>query len=186
MPPIALVPVRMAPVAKRRLAHVADPAARAALVRELFEHVVGVLGDAGLHVVALAPHPLPAEGIEVWRDGAPGLNAAVDDAVARTGVPVLIVHADLPALGASDVDAVLSSPADVVIGRALDGGTNALLMRRSIRVAFGPGSALMHARRARGQGLRAHVIDRPGLAVDVDNAAALTVLRGAAYQRRRS
>lgn len=183
----ALVPVRMSPVAKRRLAHVADARERTDLMRDLFEHVVGVLGEAGLAVVALAPHALePLDGVEVWRDGASGLNAAVDDALDRTGLPVLIVHADLPALAVSDVHALFDSAADVVIGRARDGGTNALLLRGRIRPAFGPGSALAHAGRARAAGLRAQVIDRPGLAADVDDEAALIVWRGAASQRPRS
>jgi 2-phospho-L-lactate/phosphoenolpyruvate guanylyltransferase len=182
----ALVPIRMGPVAKRRLAHVADAPQRVMLVRDLFEHVTGVLLDAGLDVIALAPHALSASGVQIWHDAAPGLNAAVDEAVGRTGVPVLIVHGDLPVLSVADVHAVLESDADVVIGRATDGGTNALLLRRSMRVAFGRGSALAHARRARAAGLRTAVIDRPGLAVDVDDEAALIAWRGAASQRRRS
>jgi 2-phospho-L-lactate guanylyltransferase len=176
----------MTPVAKRRLAHIVDPLERAAIVRALFDHVVGVLCEAGLDVVALAPHPLSANGIEVWRDAASGLNAALDQAVDRIGTPVLIMHADLPALSSSDVDALLESPADVVIARALDGGTNALLLRKRMRTAFGRVSALTHAQRARRAGLRAHVIDRPGLALDVDDEAALIAWRGGASPQRQT
>jgi 2-phospho-L-lactate guanylyltransferase len=176
----------MGPIAKRRLAHVADPSERTALVRDLFEHVVGVLSSAGLDVVALAPHPLSFEGVEVWRDRGPGLNAAVNDAIGRTGIPVLIVHADLPSLAVSDVYALLDSPAQVVIGRSIDGGTNAMLMRHRIRASFGPGSALIHAQRARSAGLRTTVIDRPGLALDVDDEPALIAWRAAASRQQRS
>jgi 2-phospho-L-lactate/phosphoenolpyruvate guanylyltransferase len=183
MVPTALVPVRLTPVPKRRLAHAATAGQRAELVQALFEHVVAVLREAGLDVVALAPHPLTLPGIQVWRDAANGLNAAVDLAIERTGLPVIIVHADLPELGSSDVVALLDSPADVVIARATDGGTNALLMRRRIRPIFGAGSALAHARRARAAGLRTQVIDRPGLAVDVDDESAFSVWRAGAARR---
>jgi 2-phospho-L-lactate guanylyltransferase len=171
----AIVPVRTGPTVKRRLAHVMGLDERRALVRTMFEHVLDVLEACGLHVVVLSPQPLAANSAaETWTDTARGLNAALDGAVDRAGAPVLIVHADLPLLAPDDVDRVLDDDADVVIGRARDGGTNALLMRTAIRCAFGKSSALAHAARARAAGLRASVVDRPTLALDVDDAAALT------------
>ena len=85
------------------------------------------------------------------------------------GTPVLVVHADLPRVAADDIEALLDTDGDIVIGRARDGGTNALLMRERICCAFGASSALAHAARARAAGLRTHVLDRPGLALDVDD-----------------
>ena len=172
--PTAIVPIRMGPSVKRRLAHVLPPADRRALVRTMFDRVVDVLGDCGLHVVALSPRPLDAEDVvETWIDSGDGLNEVLDDAVLRAGTPLLIVHGDLPLVTPDDIHAVLASDADVVIGRARDGGTNALLMRALIRCAFGASSALAHAARARASGLRARVIDRPTLALDVDDEASL-------------
>jgi 2-phospho-L-lactate guanylyltransferase len=171
----AIVPVRTGPTVKRRLAHVLGAAERRALVETMFEHVVSVLGACGLHVVALSPRPLPdTVDVETWTDASPGLNAALDDATRRAGAPALIVHADLPLVAPDDIDAILTADGDVVIARARDGGTNALLMRTRIRCAFGASSALAHAARARAAGLRAHVLDRPGLALDVDDEASLT------------
>jgi 2-phospho-L-lactate guanylyltransferase (CobY/MobA/RfbA family) len=46
-------------------------------------------------------------------------------------------------------------------------------MRRPIRPAFGPSSALHHAAQARTLGMRASVLDLPGFALDVDDEAAL-------------
>ena len=172
--PTVVVPVRTEPTVKRRLAHVLDPQERRELVRAMFGHVIGVLSDCGLRVVALSPRPLaPDVDIETWIERGRGLNAAIDEATLRTGAPVLIVHADLPLVARNDIEAVLAAPGDVVIARARDGGTNALLMRTRIRSAFGASSALAHAARARAAGLRAHVIDRPGLALDVDDEASL-------------
>ena len=172
--PTAIVPVRTGPTVKRRLAHVLGAQERRELVRTMFEHVVSVLDACGLHVVALSPHPLPDSPYEVWTDAAPSLNAALDDAVRRAGTPALIMHADLPRVAAEDVEALLDIDGDIVIARARDGGTNALLMRERIRCAFGASSALAHAARARSAGLRTHVLDRPGLALDVDDGASLT------------
>jgi 2-phospho-L-lactate guanylyltransferase len=179
MLPTALVPVRISPVAKSRLAHLIPGRDRAILVRGLLDRVVDVLLACGLRVVVLSPDRAPdgAAGrtdVETWTDEAEGMNAALRAAVKRAGVPVLIVHADLPNITTEDVFAVLDAPGDVVIARARDGGTNALLLRSELRPAFGRSSALRHAQRARAAGLRATVIDRPGLALDVDDGAALT------------
>ena len=153
----------------------------------MFEHVVDVLRACDLRVVALSPQPLAAAGaVETWTDAASGLNAALDAAVVRAGTPVLIVHADLPLVAPDDIEDVLRTAGDVVIARARDGGTNALLMRTRIRCAFGTSSALAHASRARAAGLRASVIDRPGLALDVDDEAALTAASTAWRVRRPS
>lgn len=170
----AIVPIRTEPTVKRRLAHILDTAERRELVRTMFDHVTAVLQDCGLRVIALSPRPLGAGvDIETWTESGHGLNAAIDDATLRTGAPVLIVHADLPLVIPDDIGAVLAAPGDVVIARARDGGTNALLMRTRIRSAFGTSSALAHAARARAAGLRAHVLDRPGLALDIDDEASL-------------
>ena len=175
MLPTALVPVRISRTAKRRLAHVLGPDDRMRLVRALFEHVVCVVREAGLHVVALSPNDvLDVEGIEVWRDEAPGLNGAIGAAITRIGMPVFVIHADLPKLTAADVDDVLRIPGHVVIARARDGGTNGLLLRRPIALAFGPSSSVAHAANARAAGLSARVVDLPGFALDVDDESGLS------------
>jgi 2-phospho-L-lactate guanylyltransferase (CobY/MobA/RfbA family) len=81
-------------------------------------------------------------------------------------------------LEASDVEAVLSRDEDVVVARAVDGGTNGLLLRSPIRPAFGLRSALTHAARARAACLSACVVDIAGFAADIDTPAALTAYLG--------
>lgn len=169
----ALVPVRATPGAKRRLAHVLAPGGRIALVCKLLEHVVSTLDAAGLRVIVLSPSPIAVDA-EVWTDAATGLNRALHAAVGRIGGPALIVHADLPFLSARDVYDVLDRDADVVVARARDGGTNGLLLPAAMPLAFGPGSAVAHAARARSLGYRTAVVDVEGFAVDVDDGAALT------------
>jgi 2-phospho-L-lactate/phosphoenolpyruvate guanylyltransferase len=184
--PTALVPIRIGPTAKRRLAHVLGPEERMRLIWELFSHVVSVIGHAGLRTIALASGRLDApEGVEVWRDEARGLNRAVAAATQRIGAPLIVVHADLPLLTTDDIDRVLASPGDVVVARAHDGGTNGLLLRQLIAPAFGRASALAHATRARRAGLRATVIDSPGFALDVDDESTLSASGVASVPRTR-
>ncbi len=181
MLPTALIPVRIARTAKRRLAHVLGPQERMGLVRALFEHVVSVVQDAGLPLVVLSPNEISdLDGVEVWPDAKAGLNGAIDAALRRLGAPVFVIHGDLPLLGPADIDRVLGADADVVIARARDGGTNGLLLRRLIAPAFGPDSAAAHAARARASSLRTHVVDTPGFAMDVDDETSLSA-SGAAW-----
>src|SRR5207248_1375176 len=149
----------------------------------LFDHVCGVLVDAGLRVVALSAGPLETS-VEVWPDSGRGLNAAVRDGVGRTGLPVLVAHADLPSLTVPDVFSLVDTPGDVVIARSEDGGTNGLLMRSFVEPSFGPGSAHAHASRARRAGLVTKVVDIPGFARDIDDPRALTSY-GASFRQPR-
>lgn len=175
MLPTALIPVRISRTAKRRLAHTLGPDDRMHLVRSLLDHVVAVVEDAGLPVVVLSPSEISdLDGVEMWRDERTGLNGAVDTALQRLGAPAFVIHADLPLLSSADIDRSLDSEADVVIARARDGGTNGLLMRRLITPAFGASSAAMHAARARAAGLRTHVLDIAGFALDVDDETSLS------------
>jgi 2-phospho-L-lactate guanylyltransferase len=178
-----LIPVRLGPTAKRRLAHVLDARERAELVRTLLDHVVEVLTVVGLRIVVLAPEPADVTGAEVWKDQAPGLNAAVAAAIDKLGMPVLVVHADLPLVSAADVESLLADEADVVIARSYDGGTNGLLLRSALRPAFGVGSALVHADRTRRAGLTASVLDIPGFAMDVDDEVGLSACASAGVSR---
>jgi 2-phospho-L-lactate guanylyltransferase (CobY/MobA/RfbA family) len=88
-------------------------------------------------------------------------------------------------LSAKDVAQLLASDGDVVIARSFDGGTNGLLLRSLIAPAFGVLSAHEHAARARRAGLSCRVLDIPGFARDIDDAASLTAY-GASFLRPRS
>lgn len=113
---------------------------------------VGRIDDAGL----------------AWNDG---LALAVSQVPGGDGV--LFLAADLPRVTAAEIRALAEAAEDpgVAVGRAHDGGTNALVIRPAgaIATAFGaPGSAAVHEQRARAAGLPAAIVDLPGLALDVD------------------
>jgi 2-phospho-L-lactate guanylyltransferase len=153
--------------AKSRLSGVLDPAGREALARQMLEHVLATLREAGLDVrVASAD------------EGTGDLNADVSAAARRVQDEgyreLLLVMADLPYLAAADIAAMIEAgrTRDVVIAEAKDGGTNALLLRPPtvLQFAFTTGrpSASFHADHARSVGIEPAIVSRPGLARDID------------------
>ena len=149
------------------------PDDRDALIRHLLGHVVRTLQSAGLRVIVLAPDQLPLAGVDVWTDASQGLNPALSAALCRLAGPVMIVPSDLPWLEPHDVVRLIGEPGDVVVARAADGGTNALLLRRHLTPAFGPGSALVHAADAHRRGLSCRVVTIDGFERDLDDEVEL-------------
>ncbi|HVE93121.1 MAG TPA: 2-phospho-L-lactate guanylyltransferase [Actinomycetota bacterium] len=174
LPADAVVPVKTGARAKLRLAHVLGAGARNLLVESLLRHVIGVLGEAGLRVTCVRSGDLGwTGGADVMRQHGPGLNAAVREGLADTGTPAVVVAADMPWITAESVIRLTREPGDVVVAATRDGGTGALLLRRSLPPAFGPRSALRHAQVARQAGLWARVVSIPGLDRDLDDEPAL-------------
>lgn len=182
----AIVPLKSLGEAKQRLAGTLTPGERRRLSAWMFArvadacvqaaHVRRVLVVAGDRDAAALAERV---GLDVLMEPAPGLAralAAADDALAGEDATLVLV-ADLPLVGADDVDAVCASAdrAQVVVAPTHDGGTGALLRRPAgvIATAFGPGSAARHLASAHAAGLHAVRIDRLGLASDVDTPAQL-------------
>ena len=183
----ALVPAKSFARGKSRLAPALSDAARAALARELFDHVLATLRAAGLvdgvlvatdgDDVAAAARAL---GAAVLRDDAPGapLSAVVDAGLAalraRGATQALVLMADLPRLRADDVRALFAAldGADVVAVRADDGThTNALVLAPPdvLPTRFGrDDSFAAHLAAAQAAGLRVAVVANDRVAFDVD------------------
>lgn len=185
-----LVPLRAD--GKSRLASTLGVEARRALAAAMLEDVVAAARGAGIGRVVLVAGGTAAHaagvrlGLEVIDDPAhdPGERASgdpggLDRALANAGVLVggdtLVLAADLPALTAPDVTALLTADADVVVAPTRGGGTAALLRRPDGRIppAYGPGSAERHVTAGRAAGLRVAIVERPSLAHDVDRPADL-------------
>jgi 2-phospho-L-lactate guanylyltransferase len=160
---------------KSRLAGVLDPASREALTRQMLEHVLSTLREAGL----------PAQVVNADETG-DHLNDDVTAAARRVQAAgaseLLLVMADLPYLSGDDVAAMIQAGrlSDVVIAEAKDGGTNALLLRPPtvLQFAFTTGrpSAQFHADHARSVGIEPQFVRRPGLARDIDTPDDLAAL----------
>ncbi len=188
----ALVPVKPFGEGKSRLAAVLRPEERERLNRRLLTHVLQVLRQvAGLEeiwVLSRDPQVLAVarqHQARTWREGTPAdLNLSLQRAVAMLrpqGMEAaLVLPADLPLLTPEDVEALLDP---LTRPEALDAaglmaiapdrhrtGTNGLLLfpPEEHDFAFGPGSFQQHLRLARARGRYIAIVDRPGLAYDLD------------------
>jgi 2-phospho-L-lactate guanylyltransferase len=186
-----LIPLKRLDAAKTRLAPALTNEERGRLMAGMLAGVARAAVRAAAGRVALASSdPLAPDlarglGVECVSDGGLPWNEGLVHARSRLDRPaaaVLYLAGDLPLVEAADVAALVDAGAErtVVIGRAHDGGTNALWVcpAGAFVPAFGAaGSAAVHARRARAHGLDAVMLDRPGLARDVDTPADLAAVR---------
>jgi 2-phospho-L-lactate guanylyltransferase len=173
----AIVPAKGFTRGKSRLAPALADAARAALARRLFEHVLDATAGAvdGILVATDADEVAAvARGAAVRRDaGAVGLAAVVDaalaDVAARGAQRALVLMADLPRITPADIRAVLAAldraPIVVVPDRYWR-HTNALALAPPTRIAtaFGTGDSFAAHRAAAG----ALVLDNENIAFDLD------------------
>jgi 2-phospho-L-lactate/phosphoenolpyruvate guanylyltransferase len=184
-----LVPIKRLDTCKQRLSGVLDAGQRRVLMLALLEDALGqAFGARRMTAVSvvtedpLAIQVAAALGAPALADGGLEWNAGLRHALELLGPApdgVLFLSADLPTLVADDIDAMIDAcPArGIAIGRAHDQGTNALALRPAgaIVPAFGsPHSSAVHAALARTAGVDAVLIDRPGLALDLDTPDDLT------------
>jgi 2-phospho-L-lactate guanylyltransferase len=183
-----IVPHRGLAAAKTRLAPVLDDAEREALAKRLLEQVLRVAHEACGDVVVISPSqalsPLvTAAGVRLVVQRGLGLNAGLeqarDEAMADGVTTLLVLHGDLPNLGADDVAALLDAlPEGRAVAIAPDragSGTNGLALRppEAIGFRFGVGSFDAHRQAAADAGVPLVEVHRPGLAFDLDTPADL-------------
>jgi len=198
----AAVPFRGPVGSKRRLAGLLDASERERLSVAMLADVLDVLlaSDRIERVLLLTPSREDVATPEHARltiveerresDGTAavsGLNPALLHAqqlAERGGAEgLLIVPADLPLIAPSDLDAVLdaSVTVDMVIvpDRAIE-GTNALLLAppTALEPSFGEASLSRHLQLAHDAHLRVALVERAGLALDLDTPADVAVLMG--------
>ena len=206
----AIVPIRGLETAKTRLRGDLDAEERRDLVVDLLQRTLVATRDArrvhGTIVVTMDP---AAAGIA--RDHravglverAPGLNEAIEAArslaLARGATAVAILPADLPAISAEAVDAVIAAGEQAARQPGAEGrkgvvvlvtdrhgiGTNALLVSPATLIdpQFGPGSHDLHRAAAGSVGAAFVELDGP-LALDVDTADDLVAAEAALGARR--
>lgn len=182
------MPHRGLEAAKTRLAPILDPAEREALARTLLARVLAVVSEACEDVVVITPsealRPIVEEaGARLSVQRGMGLNAGLEQARAEAvadGVELLgVLHGDLPNLSPDDVGALLDAvPAGGGVAVAPDRagtGTNGLAQSPADAIAFrfGTDSLARHREAAAEAGLPLQVVERPGLAFDLDTPADL-------------
>lgn len=204
----AAVPFRGPVGSKRRLSGLLDASERERLSLAMLTDVLDVLlgsvriervllltpSMAGLDVPTHERLTVLVEPPEVDGDGETGgLNGALRHAqkVAEAGgvEGLLIVPADVPLIGRSDVDTILDAAVDVSVvivpDRAAD-GTNALLLSppTALGPSFGEASYARHIRLAHEADLRVCVVEREGLRLDLDTPADVAELLGRGHDGR--
>jgi len=179
-----IVPHRGLEQAKTRLAAVLDPAQRAALAEWLLRHVLDTAVATEHEVVVISPDAslgtvAAASGAQLAVQHGLGLNAGLAqarDEALRDGVEVLaVLHGDLPDLAPADVTALLAAvsgqpPAVAIAPDAAERGTNGLALAPpdASGFHFGRDSFAAHVAAAERSGALLSVVERPGLAFDVD------------------
>jgi len=185
-----VLPVKPLAEGKSRLAGRLDGEGRLRLNRDLFartlEVAIDFAGGPAVLVVSRDPEVLAraaAAGAETLAEEAPGgLNAALDQARARLRPAgndlLLVLPVDLPRLEASDLAALVEAvpearPALALAPDRAGRGTNALLAAPAgaIRFRFGADSLRAHRKEARRAGALSRIVERPGLAFDLDTVA---------------
>lgn len=199
----ALIPVKRLEQSKSRLyARLAD-ATRQALTLAMLEDLIEALGGArGIERIAVTtPDETVAEtarasGAEVLLRPEPGLNAALEDGVAKLGDPAqpfLFVLGDVAGALAEDFERLLAAgdadgPRGVWLAPSADGGTSALLQRPPgvIPCCFGRDSAARHRAAAEEAGVPFHEIVLDSLAIDLDQPEDLEAFLGTRGGGRRT
>jgi 2-phospho-L-lactate guanylyltransferase len=178
-----IVPHRGLASAKTRLASVLDAAERMALAERLLQRVLAAARGAVEDVVVISPAadlaPIVAHaGARLVVQRGMGLNQGLDQAreeAVADGVQLLgVLHGDLPNLAPEDVAALMEAaeraPALAIAPDRAGAGTNGLALNPPgiIGFAFGAGSFARHRGAALAAGVEPLVLDRPGLAFDLD------------------
>ncbi|GAB4537899.1 MAG: hypothetical protein Fur002_00490 [Anaerolineales bacterium] len=192
----AIVPVKPLRRGKSRLAGVLNEDERTKLNQQLMEKTLQTLATLeGLiqpMVVSRDPQALSiARGygaITVQEDGHPHLNTALTRATlvsqANASQGVLVLPADLPLLEREDVLEMLKRALNhtlvaVIAPDRHRKGTNALLTipAGAIEYDYGEGSFERHCNRAKKMGVQLEIVERPGLALDLDLPEDLAYLK---------
>lgn len=176
----AVIAVKGLQRGKHRLAGVLTDADRRRLIIAMLEDVLQAVRGSNIgpvHVLTQDLSLLP-DDVHHLDDPGLGLNAAIAHAAdwltMHGAKSMLVLPADLPFVSADDIGALLEAAKDADAVLAPDSermGTNALLLSppKLIAPSFGPDSFAIHEQALRAAQARdVTVIDRPGLAHDID------------------
>jgi 2-phospho-L-lactate guanylyltransferase len=182
----AVVPMKQGQDPKSRLSAVLSPSARIGLSVHMAKLVVEALRLSGRinQILLFSPFP-PPKPIDVeWRkDNGQGLNPGLFDLRGEMAErALLVIHGDVPLIGADDIKAMVRGAESC--GHALapdrhDVGTNAVALMSGavLPFAFGAHSLARHHAHAP----EATVIRRQGLMIDVDTPDDLEIATAAGF-----
>ena len=176
----AVVPIRSFS-GLTRLAAVLQTHERVALMRKLAGRTATAIAEAGASIVVVTGD----DEVRSWASESgfslvdepdpPGLDAAAAAGMARADDAWMVVHADLPAIEAEDIDAAMSLLGSrSVLAPSHDGGTSLIAgSTPAFPFSYGVGSFHRHLAAVPD----AAVLIRPGLALDLDRASDLDAMQ---------
>ena len=184
-----VIPHRGLDHGKTRLSGMLGPEGRATLSAMMLRRVAMACRRAAGDVLLISPDAQLRRvalelGIGFTLQHGLGMNEALaqarDDAAADGVTRLAVVSADLPDVRPSDIGALLdagdaSGPSVVIAPDRAGSGTNALLLQPLfvIPFRFGSLSRWAHVEEARRASVVPTILDRPGLALDIDLPADL-------------
>ncbi|MEZ5571665.1 MAG: 2-phospho-L-lactate guanylyltransferase [Halioglobus sp.] len=192
----AIIPLKDLVQAKTRLAGLLAPSERRALAQAMVEDVMAVLAHhAEISQITLVSDDPGAAmlaqhyGAQCWSEAAlachglnPLMQSASERMLAGGAETLVILHGDLPLLTAVEISDALASQRQsggLTIGCDLQGkGTNLLVFDEASmpQFCFGSDSCAGHAASARDAGVPVRILQRLGIAVDVDEPADLQLV----------
>ncbi len=110
------------------------------------------------------------------------LNEALERTIKKLSFDLfLILPSDIPLIETEDIEAIisLSKEFDVVISPSIDGGTNALLLKKGkeIKLEYNlKNSSLLHLKNALSLGLKVCILANERIALDIDDIVRLKYL----------
>ena len=174
----AILPLKLSADRKSRLAPVLSGEERQRLGDHMARHVITQLRAVAAidDIIMLSPRSIADWPVRHVLDHGRGLNAELDAVAATVPNKLLIIHGDLPLVTAQDIAALLDAAEAKGCAIAPDRhgqGTNALALctrPEGFSFAFGVDS---FARHQQGLGDALAIVQRTGLACDIDTPADL-------------
>lgn len=187
-----VIPIKGLAAGKTRLASVLSPAEREALNRRLTEHVLHtalktrMACETYIDIYLVSPDEAIADiaascAVHFLRQTTQGLNAGLSEAASH--LPdrrTVFLASDLPKLISGDIEALLRTDSIGIAPDHLQTGTNALSVPapEALPFHFGSDSMKRHLDSAQKLGIPVQVIQRPGLAADLDTKEDLERIKG--------
>jgi len=162
---------------KSRLSTVLSKAERELFAEAMLTDVVMALKEAGCNPFILSTVPLHCSYARVCVS-TEELNPALNNLIASSSGPLLILMADLPLVTPGVVRRIISSSCDMALGPGRGGGTNAIFIKDRARfhVDYYGASFLKHQQIADQAGLSCEIVDSFRLHTDVDEREDLVEL----------
>lgn len=154
---------------KTRLSCILSQEEREKFALKMLSDVITTTGSACCRTVILCTEDISVEGAETVVKPL-GLNEALNEYLAETDDPVLIIMSDIPLATKESVVDMVKTGSDIAIVPGRGGGTNAIFVRdpKKFHVDFYGASFLDHLNICHDAGLSVDIVDSFRLSTDID------------------